>query len=272
MKRSALAAWLLTAFLIGRPAFAEFVFIDAPPAGGTVQASGVVDRAPAAVEVIPDPPVPCPAHGELEVIGTVPTQTVARGGPREVVRAVRGLIPAGWSVEHDDPPPVDVIWRHGAATDALREIARQADLCITLDAAMKLARIRTAPQARGQEAMRMAQTAPAARASQAPVDGALIAIDAEYIPAGPAPGLFDVRAGETVKAAFVRWAEASGWTVLWEADFDYAIQAPHTLAATSFTQAVEQVVRGFGRQATGRRLSARAYSGNQVLVISGRMN
>jgi hypothetical protein len=82
---------------------------------------------------------------------------------------------------------------------------------------------------------------------------------------------FDVRAGETVRTAFERWADAVGWTVRWQADFDLRIDADNLFAEDEFTAVVPQVLSAFRTPPGQKRLTATAYRGNRVLLVEGKV-
>jgi len=80
--------------------------------------------------------------------------------------------------------------------------------------------------------------------------------------------VFDIVVGETLKSALARWAKSVGWTLIWEAQVDYAIEAPMSFKpGTSFLEAVRQIMGSFWDRTQW--LTATAYK-NNVLVISGR--
>lgn len=79
---------------------------------------------------------------------------------------------------------------------------------------------------------------------------------------------YQLTAGETVRAALLRWCTDEGWTLVWKSDYDYPIEAKTTFpAGTGFKDAVRQVLSSYRGQEHA--LEGRAYS-NQVLEILGR--
>lgn len=96
----------------------------------------------------------------------------------------------------------------------------------------------------------------------APLPGALLEVVRSEI------GEWSLRRGETLRDALSRWSEAAGYTLVWQADVDFAIEADLGYPrGTKFRDAIRQTVQAFWRTPTP--LVAHLYS-NNVLVIAGR--
>lgn len=81
-------------------------------------------------------------------------------------------------------------------------------------------------------------------------------------------GGWSLRRGETLREALLRWSEQGGYTLLWKADIDFAIEADLDYpAGTRFRDALSQTVQAFWHTPTP--LVAHVYS-NQVVVITRR--
>ena len=122
-------------------------------------------------------------------------------------------------------------------------------------------------------------TAPAT----APVTAAPITItvqpDINLVPIAPLPtdlvgGIagsdvsFEIHSGDTLKSTISRWSLGVGWTLIWQAPTDYAIEAGMTFrAGTSYLEAVRQIMGSFWDRTQS--LTATAYK-NNVLVVSAR--
>ena len=81
-------------------------------------------------------------------------------------------------------------------------------------------------------------------------------------------GEWSLRRGETLRDALTRWSEAAGYTLVWQADVDFAIEADLGYPrGTKFRDAIRRTMQAFWRTPTP--LVAHLYS-NNVLVIAGR--
>lgn len=86
----------------------------------------------------------------------------------------------------------------------------------------------------------------------------------------PPPPLYQLRSGETIRAALARWANDSGFELVWLADFDLPVEVSMTLpSGTTFHDALAVVLKSYWH-------SNHAITGvmhdNDVLVIQGRMH
>jgi hypothetical protein len=103
--------------------------------------------------------------------------------------------------------------------------------------------------------------------------------DAALVPIAPLPtelgsgmdgvvAAFDIIEGDTLHSTLTRWSHAAGWTLIWQAKTDYAIEARMSFrVGTSYLEAVKQVMGSFWDRT--QTLTAVAYK-NNVLVVSGR--
>lgn len=74
--------------------------------------------------------------------------------------------------------------------------------------------------------------------------------------------------GQTLREVFAAWCAESGWTLHWNAAFDYPIAAGHAYpAGTSFEDAVRETLRVFWN---APKPLVGALHANRVLVVSGR--
>lgn len=77
---------------------------------------------------------------------------------------------------------------------------------------------------------------------------------------------FDLRTSESLRTNIERWAKLAGYTLVWKADVDYAVDAPLTLPDNySFEQAVTHVMDAYWDST--HTLTATLYR-NRVLVIT----
>lgn len=83
-----------------------------------------------------------------------------------------------------------------------------------------------------------------------------------------AQNLFEARAGDTVRGMFERWCADAGWNLIWKANFDFPVQADHLFTEPEVTGAIHATLRSFAERTPGRRLIARAYAGNRVIVVT----
>ena len=96
----------------------------------------------------------------------------------------------------------------------------------------------------------------------APLPGTLLEVVRDEI------GEWSLRRGETLRDALTRWSEAAGYTLVWQADVDFAIEADLGYPrGTKFRDAIRRTMQAFWRTPTP--LVAHLYS-NNVLVIAGR--
>lgn len=71
----------------------------------------------------------------------------------------------------------------------------------------------------------------------------------------------------TLKAGLERWAQGSGWRLIWELGIDYPIEAPATFDG-NFEQAVSAVMRNMAHADVPPK--AILYRGNQVVRVVAR--
>ncbi|HOV56417.1 MAG TPA: TcpQ domain-containing protein [Rhodanobacteraceae bacterium] len=135
-----------------------------------------------------------------------------------------------------------------------------------------------APAARSEKP---APTSTTASAEKAPSVGAPrpIRVQPEDAPIAPLPndllaavntaeGVYDLRAGETLRQALARWTKDASWVLVWRAEVDFEIDAPVSFPrGTSLQEAVRLTMKAFW--ARQQALTATVYK-NQVLLISGR--
>lgn len=82
-----------------------------------------------------------------------------------------------------------------------------------------------------------------------------------------APDPWEMRAGETLRETFGRWAEASGGSVVWEPAYDLPIEiAAQFDGALAFETVVENVLRSYWRR--GEKLRGRYFAANKVLLVT----
>lgn len=77
-------------------------------------------------------------------------------------------------------------------------------------------------------------------------------------------GFWEARSGMTVREVLTAWGEAAGWTVVWESDHTYYLQASARFDG-SFVEASEALIASFERAVPP--LSANYYGGNRVMVV-----
>ena len=124
------------------------------------------------------------------------------------------------------------------------------------------ARIPSPPPAPSGSTSATPPTPPVAAQGAAPVAG----VDLVEAIKPPTP-LFELKAGDTVRATFLRWCTAVGWTLVWSSDMDYPVETSMTFATgTEFKGAVRQVLGSYWNKPYA--LEGRLYK-NSVLEISG---
>ncbi len=110
---------------------------------------------------------------------------------------------------------------------------------------------------------------PVAKADGKPVDQGpaaekpMEAISAAAIPV-TAMQLWQVEPRVTLRALLEEWAAKAGWSVAWQSEYDFRIEAKASFAGT-FQEASSQLIRSFGQSTP--RIKATYWSGNKVVVV-----
>jgi hypothetical protein len=81
----------------------------------------------------------------------------------------------------------------------------------------------------------------------------------------PVPATYTVAPGETLRAVLTRWADASGWRLVWEPTQDYVLSAPASFSG-SFREASTQIMESLKHN--GAPFGAELYTGNRVLRVT----
>jgi hypothetical protein len=211
----------------------------------------------------------CPLHdvGQAKGQPLVPFSAKAQSADG----ILQMLLPAGWTLQDHSHTHVPVeVHANTAWRDALAGIADQSGACVVLDWDAHVLRVQ--PQAAP------AIDTTALMDNPVKVDHpAQLAASPDTAPLAPLPqGMlgdvgatlnFDLRIGETLRAALTRWAEQAGWALVWQTDVDYQIQAAAQFpAGTSFKDALRQTMQAFWQQT--RWLQATVYK-NHVVVVQG---
>jgi hypothetical protein len=76
---------------------------------------------------------------------------------------------------------------------------------------------------------------------------------------------FTVNPGETLRGVLTRWADASGWQVVWEASNDYSLSAPASFPS-DFREATTRLMESL--QSNGAPFGAELYNANRVVRVT----
>jgi hypothetical protein len=107
-----------------------------------------------------------------------------------------------------------------------------------------------------------AQAPPAAEQALTPIEVEPAAV---VMPEPVEP--WEMRAGETLRETFGRWAQASGGSVVWEPAYDLPIEIGAQFdGALAFETVVENVLRSYWRR--GEKLRGRYFAANKVLLVT----
>lgn len=81
----------------------------------------------------------------------------------------------------------------------------------------------------------------------------------------PVPATYTVAPGETLRAVLTRWADASGWQLVWEPSQDYSLSAPASFPG-DFPAAAGRLMESL--QGNGAPFGAELYNGNRVIRVT----
>ena len=101
-----------------------------------------------------------------------------------------------------------------------------------------------------------------------PADGRLATKGENFEPYKPAAASqFSVSAGQMLHPVLAEWASKSGWTVIWETEYDYRIEANASFNG-NFVDAVTQIVTAMAEARPA--ITVDFYQGNNVAVVSNK--
>lgn len=89
----------------------------------------------------------------------------------------------------------------------------------------------------------------------------------KFEPYKPAASQFSVSTGQMLHPVLAEWASKSGWTVIWETEYDYRIEANASFNG-SFVEAVTQIVTAMAEARPA--ITVDFYQGNNVAVVSNK--
>jgi hypothetical protein len=81
----------------------------------------------------------------------------------------------------------------------------------------------------------------------------------------PPPPTYTMAPGETLRSVLTRWADASGWQVVWEASNDYSLSAPASFPS-DFREATTRLMESL--QSNGAPFGAELYNANRVVRVT----
>lgn len=237
------------------------------------------DEAPAeASGRVPGIGVPLLDASLPQALAEIQTQGFASNLPVGVV--ARQIVPPEVTVEID--PAVrnrKTSWKGGkpwreSLADALRPIDLEARLVAGVVSIVPAGQTGSAPAGRPLDLKRggapVAAAPPAAKAAdgklpdQGPAtEKPMEAISAAAIPV-TAMQLWQVEPRVTLRALLEEWAAKAGWSVAWQSEYDFRIEAKASFAGT-FQEASSQLIRSFGQSTP--RIKATYWSGNKVVVV-----
>jgi hypothetical protein len=86
-------------------------------------------------------------------------------------------------------------------------------------------------------------------------------------PSVPPPALprFTIAPGETLRTVLTRWADASGWQLVWDASHDFSLSAPASFPG-DFREAATRLLESL--QSNGAPFGAELYSANRVIRVT----
>lgn len=214
--------------------------------------------------------------------------------------AVSAILPKHWALKDPQRITTPVAWKAGTPwMDVLHTVAHEANACVSVnwaDRTITLARATTRMPtfdsellleptgAKQQQATvahqpRSGVVALPAPSTIVPVAPHQIATVPDTTPIVPLPrNLADtiststsvtyyLRPGDTLRSTLKRWADGAGWTLVWNTDVDYTIDASATFPpGTTIKDAVRQTMHSFWERT--RWLRATVYK-NNVIVITG---
>jgi hypothetical protein len=88
---------------------------------------------------------------------------------------------------------------------------------------------------------------------------------ARALPPPPPPPTYTMAPGETLRTVLTRWADASGWQVVWEASHDYSLSAPARFVG-DFREATTRLMESL--QSNGAPFGAELYNANRVVRVT----
>lgn len=100
-----------------------------------------------------------------------------------------------------------------------------------------------------------------------PEDSRLATKGEKFEPYKPVASQFSVSAGQMLHPVLAEWASKSGWTVIWETEYDYRIEANASFGG-SFVDAVTQIVTAMAEARPA--ITVDFYQGNNVAVVSNK--
>jgi hypothetical protein len=108
---------------------------------------------------------------------------------------------------------------------------------------------------------------PASRAAVEPAGGPGHSPEspARALPPPPPPPTYTMAPGETLRTVLTRWADASGWQVVWEASHDYSLSAPARFVG-DFREATTRLMESL--QSNGAPFGAELYNANRVVRVT----
>ncbi|WP_315923089.1 toxin co-regulated pilus biosynthesis Q family protein [Mesorhizobium sp. SP-1A] len=103
--------------------------------------------------------------------------------------------------------------------------------------------------------------------AERPDEGRLATKGEKFEPYKPAASQFTVSAGQMLHPVLAEWASKSGWTVIWESEYDYRIEANASFNG-NFVDAVTQIVTAMAEARPA--ITVDFYQGNNVAVVSNK--
>jgi len=103
--------------------------------------------------------------------------------------------------------------------------------------------------------------------AERPEESRLATKGEKFEPYKPVASQFSVTSGQMLHPVLAEWASKSGWTVIWETEYDYRIEANASFNG-NFVEAVTQIVTAMAEARPA--ITVDFYQGNNVAVVSNK--
>jgi hypothetical protein len=244
-----------------------------------------------------------PGVEQIGTAGQIAAPEFAAGG-QPASDAVAAILPTHWTLHQANRLSAPVSWTRGTAWIAiLQSVAKQANVCVTVDWKQHAVALAPVPNSnipafddelllqpeKPKTAHKPTQSEPAVTAPATGPTSAIpvivtsatpkvVATQPDTTPIAPLPTdlvaafdtstiMYTLHPNETLRGVLTRWSKDAGWTLIWETDVDYTIDASATFPiGTSYKEAVKETMHAFWERT--RWLRATSYR-NNVIVITG---